>query len=114
VGGLQFGKLVISLLLRGIYKTYLDLQVLLGFLLALLDFQLDRFDLFGMSVYQHLIYPQDIPILHLNFLLLDSLKSLLVVLGLISKLFLKIGNLRLIVSLNHLRELTFKSSVTLF
>jgi hypothetical protein len=56
----------------------------------------------------------DIPILHLDLLLLHSLKLLLVLFGLVSKLFLKIGNLRLIVSLDHLGELTFRSSVTLF
>lgn len=56
----------------------------------------------------------DIPILHLNLLLLDSLKLLLVLFGLVSKLFLKLGNLRLIISSIRSQGLTFKSLVTLF
>jgi len=55
VRGLHFCKLVISLLLKGTYGTYLDLQVILPFLLAFLNLRLNRFDFFGMSVYQHLL-----------------------------------------------------------
>lgn len=36
-------------------ETYLALQVILGFLLAFLDLRLDRFDLLGVSVCQHLM-----------------------------------------------------------
>jgi hypothetical protein len=57
---------------------------------------------------------EDIPILHLNLLLLDNVKLLLVLFGLVSKLFLKLGNLRLIISSILSQGLTFKSSVTLF
>ena len=108
--GLHFCKLVISLLLRGTYQTYLDLQVILRFLLAFLNLRLNRFDFFGMSVYQHLLQRDldivrdlDIPILHLHLFLLDSRKLLLVLFGLINKLFLKIGYLRLTVSLISVR-----------
>jgi hypothetical protein len=57
---------------------------------------------------------EDIPILHLNLLLLDNVKLLLVLFGLVSKLFLKLGNFRLIISSIRSQGLTFKSSVTLF
>ena len=46
---LQLCKLMISLEIGTVNETHLDLQAILGFLLAFVDLQFDRFDLLGMS-----------------------------------------------------------------
>ena len=81
-------------------QTHLSFQVTLGFLLFIIEAQLDRPHLFGMSIHQIRLGDHDSPILHLDLLLIGLFYLRFMFLGNLFESLLQIGNFGLLVSDN--------------